>query len=200
MTYATLMTAVPPPETVNAPRSASGVLAQIRSGDSAAFEQLFHDTYPALVAFAERYAGDRARAEELVQDLFLDLWKTRAAWDVRGTLRGYLFGALRNRALNLRRRDAIEDGWSTDSAHDAILSLHSTPAPVGDELIADEQRAAVQQAFDLLPERCRLAMHLRWREGMSYSEIADVLGITVKSVENHLARGLKALRARVHGE
>ena len=200
MTYARLMTAVPPPDDNCTPPAATGLLAQIRSGDAAAFEQLFHDTYPALVPFAARYVGDKARAEELVQDLFLDLWKTRAEWEVRGTLRGYLFGALRNRALNLRRRDAIEDGWSIDSPHDAILALHSTPASVGDRLIADEERDAVQRAFALLPERCRLAMHLRWRDGMSYAEIADVLGITPKSVENHLARGLKAVRARVHGE
>lgn len=199
MTYARLMTVVPPTPAGAQEQTADARLALIRAGDAAAFEQLFHDTYPALVSFAQRYAGDRARAEELVQDLFLDLWKTRFTWDVRGSLRGYLFGALRNRALNLRRRDAIEEGWTGNSPQDAILALHSTPAPISDQLIADEDHAAVRRAFALLPERCRLAMHLRWRDGMSYAEISDALGITVKSVENHLARGLKAVRERIHG-
>lgn len=197
VTYARLMTTVPYSEADIAPATPGSTLARIRAGDSAAFEEVFRSTHPALVAFATRYTGSRERAEELVQDLFLDLWRTRSSWDVRGTLRSYLFGALRNRALNLRRRDAIERGWTDDDSHDAVHHLHVTPVRVDDRMIADEQQAMVEAAFALLPERCRLAMHLRWRDGMQYAEIADVLGITAKSVENHLSRGLKALRARV---
>ena len=197
LTYATVMTIVPNPEPEYLLESPGSTLARIRSGDAAAFEGVFRASHGALVAFATRYTGRRERAEEMVQDLFLDLWRARASWEVRGTLRSYLFGALRNRALNLRRRDAIERGWTDDASHDAVHHLHVTPVRVDERLIADEQHALVEAAFSQLPERCRLAMHLRWREGMQYAEIAEVLGITAKSVENHLARGLKALRARV---
>ncbi len=197
VTYASPMTLVVPPEPDHAHATPGSTLARIRAGDVVAFEALFHSTHPALVAFATRYLDSRDRAEELVQDLFLDLWRTRSSWDVRGSLRSYLFGALRNRALNARRRAAIERGWTDDESHDAVDHLHSTPVRVDDRMIAEEQRATVDAAFSQLPERCRLAMHLRWREGMQYAEIAEVLGITAKSVENHLARGLKTLRARV---
>ena len=64
-------------------------------------------------------------------------------------------------------------------------------------LDAAELASRVAEAFADLPERCRLAMHLRWRDGLSYAEIASVLGIGTKGVENQLARGLKALRARL---
>jgi len=197
LTYATVMTIVPNPANERPAESAGSMLARIRCGDVAAFEEVFRSSHGALVAFATRHTESRERAEELVQDLFLDLWRERASWQVRGTLRSYLFGALRNRALNLRRRDIIERGWTDDTSHDAVHHLHVTPARVDERMIADEQSALVEAAFSQLPERCRLAMHLRWREGMQYSEIAEVLGITAKSVENHLARGLKALRARV---
>lgn len=174
-----------------------GMVTSIRAGDARAFEELVRSTHADLIPFAARYTGDRERAEELVQDLFLDLWRTRSSWDVRGSLRCYLFGALRNRALNLRRRDALERGWATGNDHEAVLALHAPHQPADAVLLAEEQRDAVQAAFDTLPERCRLVMHLRWRDGLAYSEIADVLGITPKSVENHIARGLKAMRARV---
>ncbi len=195
--YATAMTIVSSPEPEHLLESPGSTLARIRAGDTAAFEGVFRASHSALVAFATRYTGSRDRAEEMVQDLFLDLWRARTSWEVRGTLRSYLFGALRNRALNLRRRDAIERGWTDDTSHDAVHHLHVTPVRVDERMIADEQHALVEAAFSQLPERCRLAMHLRWREGMQYAEIAEVLGITAKSVENHLARGLKALRARV---
>ena len=197
MTYAPLMTLVVHPESAHVPETPGSTLARIRAGDVEAFEALFHSTHPALVAFAARYLDSRERAEELVQDLFLNLWRTRSSWEVRGSLRSYLFGALRNRALNVRRRAAIERGWTDDESHDAVHHLHATPVRVDDRMIAEEQHAMVAAAFSQLPERCRLAMHLRWREGMQYTEIAEVLGITAKSVENHLARGLKTLRARV---
>jgi RNA polymerase sigma-70 factor (ECF subfamily) len=166
---------------------------RIRTGDRDAFEQLFREMHETLVAFARRYVGDD-RAEELVQELFFDLWMTRTTWEVRGSVRAYLFTAARHRGLNIRRRDAVERDWVDDEAADGVRALH--PRPASPDFLFDqgEQEAAVAAAFDRLPERCRLAMQLRWRDGLSYAEIAEVLGITAKGVENQLGRGLKALR------
>jgi RNA polymerase sigma-70 factor (ECF subfamily) len=172
---------------------------QIRSGDRAAFERCFRAMHGPLVAFVERYAGDRPRAEEVVQELFFALWRDRERLELTGSFRAYLFSAARNRALNLRRRDAVEQDWATDEAHADVRALHPSPALPDDILESEELTAQVAAAFASLPERCRLAMQLRWREGLSYAEIADVLGIGTKGVENQLARGLKALRARLSG-
>ncbi|MCU0626738.1 MAG: RNA polymerase sigma-70 factor [Gemmatimonadaceae bacterium] len=173
----------------------SDLLPRLRLGDVAAFESLFRATHASLVAFATRYTGDEARAAELVQDLFLDLWTRRGSLEVRGSLRGYLFGAVRNRALNVRRRDALEHDWAADEAHDAVRALHPAP-PVADAAYESAELAErVRAAMDALPARCALVMQLRWREGLGYAEIAQVMGISTKGVENQLARGLKALRA-----
>ena len=170
---------------------------RIRAGDSAAFEQVFRALHQPLVRFASRYSGDDARAEELVQDVFFAIWQGRAEWDPRGSVRAYFFGAVRNRALNLRRRDALEDDWAAEEIRNEEASTGGMPASADADADQAELLARANTVLDSLPERCRLAMHLRWREGLSYAEIAETLGIGVKGVENQLARGLRAVRTRM---
>jgi RNA polymerase sigma-70 factor, ECF subfamily len=166
--------------------------------DERAFEQLFRAHYAALASFAIRYVRDRALAEELVQDLFADLWARRATWTPRpGSERAYLLAATRNRALNLRKRHAVERDWERDEGSPDVRELHPRPARADELLERAELDRRVHAALESLPERCRLVMHLRWREQLPYAQIADVMGISVKGVENQLARGLKALREKL---
>jgi RNA polymerase sigma-70 factor (ECF subfamily) len=160
-----------------------------------ALESLFRAYYVPLCEFAVRYVREPALAEEIVQDLFADLWTRRADWQLRGPVRAYLFGAVRNRALNLRKRQATERDWEQEETVTEIRSLHREPDRADDVVERDELRARVNAAVESLPERCRLVMHLRWREQMSHAEVASVMGISVKGVEMQLARGLKSLRA-----
>jgi RNA polymerase sigma-70 factor (ECF subfamily) len=170
------------------------LVPRIRAGDIGAFEALFRETYAPLIAFATRFVGTQAAAEDLVQELFADVWIERAALDVRTTLRGYLFRAARNRALNLARRQAVELAFERPERDDEIRSLHPAPARPDDLFDESERQVQVAEAIASLPERVRLVMELRWRAGLSYAEIADAMGISVKGVENQLARGLKRLR------
>ena len=170
------------------------IVASLRAGDERALESLFRTHYASLCDFAARYVGDGARAEELVQDLFADLWVRRQSLQVRDSVRAYLFAAVRNRALNVRRRDAMESDWGQDEAVAEVRSLHSTPQSAEAAVEHADLRSRLDAALASLPERCRLVMHLRWREQMPYAEIASVMGISVKGVENQLARGLAALR------
>jgi RNA polymerase sigma-19 factor, ECF subfamily len=194
-----LLTLVPDQRAAGAPPPAlpTDIAARVRSGDARAFELLFRTHYASLCGFALRYTGQRALAEELVQELFTDLWTHRAEWDVRGSIRSYLFAAARNRALNLRRRQAVERDWAQEEAIDDVRELHPIPEPADRALEAAEARARLDAALESLPERCRLVMHLRWHEQMSYASIAQVMGISVKGVENQLGRGLKALREKL---
>lgn len=148
-----------------------------------------------LVAFAARYTGDLARAEELVQDLFFVTWQTRATWSVTGGVAAYLYAAVRNRGLNIRRRDAVEQDWADDEAQPAVRALHAAPVRADVALESSEIVARLTDAISRLPSRCALIMQMRWHGGLSYAEIATALGISQKGVENQLGRGLKALRA-----
>jgi RNA polymerase sigma-70 factor, ECF subfamily len=169
--------------------------ARIRAGDPAAFEQLFREHYAALCAFALRFVDLDAKAEELVQDLFTQLWVDRASWEAPRNTRSYLFAAVRNRALNERRRAGLEADWAAHALADEDDALPKPSPSPQDLLERGELRGRVDRAIAALPERCRLVVHLRWREQMSHAEIAQVMEISVKGVEIQLTRGLRALRA-----
>lgn len=169
-------------------------VSRIRAGDIGAFEALYRAMHAPLLAFGTRYTGDAARAEELVQDLFFDLWTTRANWMVSGSVTAYLYAALRNRALNLRRRDAVEQDWVDAAAYEPTHALHAGPPVADDAMESDDLAQQLAAAINRLPERCALIMQMRWHGGLSYAEIAATLGISTKGVENQLSRGLKALR------
>jgi RNA polymerase sigma-70 factor (ECF subfamily) len=174
--------------------------SRIRSGDVRAFEQLFRAHYEPLCRFAHRYVTDTGLAEDLVQDLFAHLWADRARIELRGSGRAYLFAAVRNRALNLRKRQLVEHEWARDEALPDVRRLHRAPAASDRALEERERRAELGSAMESLPERCRIVMRLRWEEQMSHAEIAEVMGISLKGVENQLARGLQRLRQRFLGD
>lgn len=182
------------------PDAEAALLARVRAGDQTALETIFRRYYAAVVGFTNRYVGDRALAEELVQDLFTQLWIERVRWVVKGSVASYLFAAARNRALNHRKRRALERDWSDSesvAAQDDTIDLEwAGRSPVDPHALLEsaELQSQLDRAIAELPERCRLVMHLRWREQLTYAEIAEVMGISVKGVENQLGRGLKALR------
>ncbi|MBL0940211.1 MAG: RNA polymerase sigma-70 factor [Gemmatimonadaceae bacterium] len=170
------------------------LVAQLRAGNVEAFRKLFFDVHAPLCAFVERIVGDDARAQELVQDLFLELWQRRESLSLSGSVRAYLYATARNRALNVRRRDQVERAWEDDESLDDVRALHEPPARADQLLEQAERHEALTSAMNGLPERCRTAMQLRWQEGLSYAEVAQVLGIGVKAVEKQLARGIRLLR------
>jgi len=180
--------------------SANDLARRLRDGDPAALETLFREHYAALCRFANRYLHDRAAAEDLVQDVFTSIWAGRLRLDVRGSLRAYLFAAVRNRALNLRKHQLVERDWEQDEAIPDVRALHRAPARPDDLLDEAERRKRLRAALEALPERCRLVMQLRWEQQFSHAEIAEALGITVKGVERQLARGLRFLRERARAD
>ena len=172
-------------------------LARLQRGDDAAFERVFRAYYAPLGAFAFRFLHDAAMAEDVVQDVFAVLWSARQTLVVKTSLRGYLYAAVRNRALNIRKHDAVVEAWEVDESDDDACALHVPPSQPDAILDAKLLNRELSEAFAALPERQAEVMRLRWRDELSYAEIAEAMGISVKGVEKHLARGLAALRSRM---
>lgn len=164
---------------------------RIQLGDETAFATLFQDYAPALAAFVHGYVHDDAVAEELVQDVFLWMLRNRATWSVRGTIRSYLYGAARHAALDYLKHRAVERRWASRGV--SFEDSAESPDPTA-RLIEDERVAQLAQAIGQLPESRRTALSLRWMQGLSYAEIAAVLGSSPKAVENQLNRTLHQLR------
>jgi RNA polymerase sigma-70 factor (ECF subfamily) len=168
------------------------VLARrVCGGDEAAFEQIFRVYYSRLVSFACTKVESQALAEEMVQEVFLQIWARREQWIVERSLAAYMFRAVRNRVLNARRSLRLE----TSYANAAAVELEVETAEPTDGRICDaEIGAALAYALAVLPQRPRQVFLLSRRQGLTYAEIADVLGIATKTVEMHMGRALAQLR------
>lgn len=168
------------------------LLDRLRQGDRGAFDTIFREHYPAAVSVAERISGERAVAEEVAQDVMLELWRRRESMSVDESLRAYIVRAARNRALNHLRHERMKVRTAPHAAGPTV----SQPDAPG-RLAEDEIDEAVRRAVDALPERCREVFELSRGQGLKYAEIAAVLGISVKTVEAQMGKALRTLRERL---
>jgi len=170
------------------------LVARIRANDHSAFEALVVATARPLEAYARRFTRSGDAAQDLVQDVFARVWEQRAALAIRGSVRGYLYAAVRNRALDLRRRDAADEARLTLAGDDAPLGMGRASATAEQELERREIAARVAAALETLPPRAREAALLRWVDGLSRAEVAGVMGVAVGTVKNHLLLAATTVR------
>ena len=159
----------------------------IQAGDVTAFEALFRTLYPPLVRYLRRMAGADV-AEELAQEVFVGVWRRRAALDPARSIRSYLFRAAHNAALNHGRRVRLE---ARALGHIAVTRLSTAPT---ERSAAMELATALHGALATLPPRCREVFSLSRDGQLTHAQIAIRLGLSVKTVENHMGRALRHLR------
>jgi RNA polymerase sigma-70 factor (ECF subfamily) len=170
----------------------SALLARIRRGDDGAFDTLFRRYYESLAGFAASLLKDEQAGEDVAQDVMLELWRRRDTLDIAESCRSYLFRAVRNRALNVIRHE--ETVRRSEPAIVAELA-EAVPAPELEESAG--LAAAIAAAVRGLPEPVRECFLMNREHGLTYPEIAATLGISVKTVEARMGRGLKELRERL---
>jgi RNA polymerase sigma-70 factor, ECF subfamily len=167
----------------------------IKSGDEQALEVLFTKYYRKLCAFAYFFVKNKETAEELVADVFIKIWQKRQEIDISSNVQGYLYKVTRNQALAYLQKTNHQHNFL--SVIPASLSVDViTPE---DNLIAEELTHSLDNMVQTLPDHCRLIFQLHKNEGLKYKEIAGLLQISVKTVENQMGKALKYLRkAFVH--
>lgn len=167
------------------------LLAHIRAGDTRAFEQLFRRYAEPLYDCAYGYVGSRDVAQEVVQQLFVTLWERRRIWQVSGTVATYLYRAVRNGSLNALR---------TNRRRLALGERISDAPGIDQEIEAADLARVVARIVARLPERCREVFRLNRYHHLTYAEVAETLNLSVKTVELHMARALRELRARLKAD
>src|SRR5947208_9560118 len=161
---------------------------RIRAGDMDAFEALYRTYWQRLYAFAFRYVRSKEDAEEVAQEVFFRIWRSRAHWVPAGPVRNYLYLAVRNAARDRLERAAVARRWR------GRVGPVAAAAEIESDLEAAELVAAVERALAELPSKRPVVCRLRLIDGLSYAQIADRPGSGEKTVETQLARGLKFLR------
>ena len=168
------------------------LLSRLIRGDERAFDEVFRAWYPALVRAAETLLRERAVAEEIVQEVMLELWRRRERLDPDGSPQAYLFQATRNRALNHLRHLQVQR-----RAAPRLMVDEGREASAPSHLVAQEIDVALRGALDALTPRCREVFELSRVQGLKYSEIAECLGVSVKAVEAQMGKALRTLRERL---
>ena len=175
-----------------------GWAERLRSGDRSALEELFRDHYTPLVAFAARLLRSEELAEETVQDVFYSIWKHRERDALPPqNIRAYLYSAVHKGATSRLRKRTVEQRW-LDRVSRGEQSVTLPVSHATDEHVRfNDLVVAVRRAIDELPERTRLAFLLSRDRGLSYPEIAQEMGTSVKTVESQIARALRTMRERL---
>ena len=166
----------------------------IRNNSAADFEAMYRFYYENLCQFAHRFVNDTATSEDLVHNVFLNIWKNRADWILRGSLRTYLYQSVRNQAMNHLAHKKVQNRSRLEN-----LSIIPDPNRMNpEEKFTDEEfEEAVRKAVEQLPERRRIIWLMHREDKLTYREIAEVLDLSIKTVETQMSRSLKFLRERL---
>ena len=170
--------------------SVDQLLITLKSGDITAFEMLFRTYYQPLCNYAYTFVQDRDEAEEIVQSTFLNVWEKRDNLSIHTGVKPYLYAMVRNASLNVLKHEKIKQQHVTMEMAVAERSVESVSRTV----MASELETKIYKAMDKLPEQCRLVFKLSRFEELKYSEIAEQLNISIKTVENQMGKALKIMR------
>ena len=157
--------------------------------DERSFEALFREYFTPLMAFARKILVDEDEAREVVHKVFINLWEKRQEIDLATSLKSYLFTSVHNRSLNVirdRKKFTSEEVPEMAGEWDVSSQIESM-----------ELEEKIRSVIESLPEKCREVFELNRFEGLKYSEIADRLNISVKTVENQMSKALKILREKL---
>ena len=162
----------------------------IRTGDPMAFRMLYDIYAESMLDYALSITKDISASEDIVQIVFVAVWKNRSKLNPQLSLKAYLFKSVRNQAYKIIRHTKVKHG-----ATDNIRSLYYKPESIEEESTKMEWTAALDQAINKLPERCRTILLMSKYDGLSYSEIASVLDISINTVKTQMGRAFAAMRS-----
>lgn len=169
------------------------LFTQIKKGDIKAFEQLFRQYYSPLCWYAASIVGNWEAAEEIVEELFYTIWKEKEKLNIFSSVKNYLYTAAWNGCLqHQRQRQKDEELQRKMALH--IPNYTSSPE---DEAEFEDLQKIVDRCLSKLSERCRNIFLMHRDDGLKYHEIADRLGISVKTVEANMSKALAVLRKEI---
>ncbi len=164
------------------------VIAQVVKGDLNAFEMVFREYYKPLVRYGNTFLRDGDETEDVVQQVFVSFWEKRTDMTVHSSLRSMLYTSVRNACLNKIKHQKVRQ------LHAAEVQYVNSEMDASDTVEASELNEQLHQAISKMPEQCGRIFKMSRFEQLRYQEIADELGISIKTVENQMGKALKIAR------
>lgn len=160
---------------------------QIRERNMPVFESYYKEHFKAFFLVAHKYVKSIPVAQEIVNDVFLKIWEDAGSITIDTSLKAYIYKAVINRSINAFNKQQKEK--------ENQLELARLPVAFYEEkqIEANELKAQLYKAIDNLPDQCKKVFQLSRFEGLRQQEIADRLGISIKTVKNHITHALKVL-------
>lgn len=161
---------------------------KISALDKSSFEKLFKEFFKPLTAFAFKYVKDIDDAKSIVHDAFMKLWEKRDEIDLNKSVKSYLYTSVNNKSLNFIRdnKKFVREEIIIDQLHNDFDNTN--------ELSAKDIQKRVAKTLEDLSPKVRETFILSRTEGLKYKEIAEKMGVSVKTVETHMSAALKLLR------
>ena len=167
---------------------------KIKNDDRKALERLFQRYYQRLCRLAYFLLGDQLLSEEVVADVFVNLWEKRKQLHISTNLGGYLYIATKNMARAQLRKKQVYYDELTVLDNDVNHALVDDPES---QMIHKELQAQYQKACEALPPKCRMIFEMSRVDGLTCRQISEALDLSLKTVENHILNALSQIRRQV---
>ena len=164
----------------------------LQNGNEGAIEMLFRSHYKKLCNYAYTLLLDADESEEAVQQVFIRLWEKRDIMEINTSIQSYLYCAVRNTSLNKIKHNKVRKGYAEE-----VTAMAQQAEPATHITFQNELQGQIHSAIESLPVQCRLIFKLSRFEELKYSEIAEQLGISIKTVENQMGKALKIMRVKL---
>lgn len=166
---------------------------EIQQKNLGAFESYYKMHFKSFLLMARKYLKDSSQAEEIVNDIFLKIWEDNEKLKIETSLKSYIYRAIINRCINALHKNKRESAMALD------LDLIPDIGYELQQIEENELRVKLYAAIEQLPEQCRKVFEMSRFEELKQQQIADKLGISIKTVKNHITIALKQLNKSVSG-
>lgn len=179
------------------PHKEQSLLERIASGDTDSFEQLFNSYWEHLHNVAYNRLGSVDIADDLVQEVFTDLWKKRKSLQVRSSLKAYLYQAIKYKVFNhLRHKSVRQKQELKTMIREEYYPKHEKTSTER-TIVVNELRQLMDQEIEKMPSKSRQIFRLSRQEYYTYQEISEQMGCSIKTVEYHMSKVLRKLRLQL---
>jgi RNA polymerase sigma-70 factor (ECF subfamily) len=172
------------------------VMQLVQDGNPRAFELLYDRHGSAAFSLSYRMVGNRVTAEDITQEAFLSIWRSRLRYDqARGSVRTWVLGIVHNRAVDALRRNVVHDRRRETT--EGIEERHEARERTDVEAARREEARSIRTALDTLPDEQRRTIELAYFGGFSHSQIAELLEEPIGTVKGRMRLGLDKMRRQL---